>query len=62
MTFKDGSALTLTTALYNPPSGNNFHGLGVTPVVQAGENDDFTTLAIAELNKLIANQNTNNAI
>lgn len=62
MTFKDGSALTLTTALYNPPSGNNFHGIGVTPVVQAGENDDFTALAIAELNKLIANQNTNNAI
>ena len=54
ITFNNGSALTLTTALYNPPSGENFHGVGVTPNVQAEEDDDFTKLAIAELSKMIA--------
>jgi len=56
ITFKDGSALTLTTALYNPPSGENFHGVGVTPDVLAEEGDDFIELAIAEMNKLIGNK------
>ena len=55
ITFSDGSALTLTTALYNPPSGTNFHGVGVTPNVVAGENDNFISLAITELEKMIRN-------
>ena len=54
ITFNDGSALTLTTARYNPPSGINFHGVGVTPKVLANEGDDFVALAIEELNALIA--------
>lgn len=54
ISFKDGSALTLTTALYNPPLGENFHGVGVTPNVLAGEDDDFITLALAELEKITA--------
>lgn len=54
VTFNDGSALTLTTALYNPPSGKNFHGVGVTPSVLANEGDDFIALAVEELNKLIS--------
>ena len=54
ISFNDGSALTLTTALYNPPLGENFHGVGVTPNVLANEGDDFIALAIEELNKLIA--------
>ena len=57
VTFNDGSALTLTTALYNPPSDKNFHGVGVTPNVLANEGDDFIQLAIAELNKLIKAEN-----
>ena len=54
--FKDGSALTLTTALYNPPSGKNFHAVGVTPDVLADEsNSNFIEIAVTELNKMIAN-------
>lgn len=55
LAFRDGSALTLTTALYNPPSGTNFHGVGVSPDVEANESDDLIGLAKEELEKLIAN-------
>ncbi len=53
--FNDGSALTLTTALYNPPSGTNFHGVGVQPDVFVENEEDFMRVAIEELNKLINN-------
>lgn len=59
ITFTDGSALTLTTALYNPPSGENFHAVGVTPDVLANEGDDFLELALTEINKLISSSKTN---
>ena len=55
LSFRNGSALTLTTALYNPPSGTNFHGVGVSPDVEANDGDDFIALATAELKKLISN-------
>lgn len=29
--FFDGSSITLTTAFYNPPSGENYDGIGITP-------------------------------
>ena len=29
--FKDGSAINLTTALYNPPKSPNYDGVGITP-------------------------------
>ena len=54
ITFNNGSALTLTTALYNPPSGKNFHGEGVKPNVSVEAGDDFIALAVEELNKMIA--------
>ena len=38
-TFSDGSAITLTVAYYNPPSGINYHGVGITPDIIA-ENTD----------------------
>lgn len=53
VTFNDGSALTLTTALYNPPSGINFHGVGVSPDVTVENEDDFLSTALEEVNKLI---------
>lgn len=34
-TFKDGSAITLTVAYYNPPSGENYHGVGISPDIEA---------------------------
>lgn len=33
--LSDGSTVTLTVAYYNPPSGNNYHGDGITPDVFA---------------------------
>lgn len=34
-TFTDGSAITLTVAYYNPPSGVNYDGVGITPDIHA---------------------------
>ena len=31
--LSDGSSLTLTVAYYNPPSGVNYHGVGISPDV-----------------------------
>ena len=50
-----GATLTLTTALYNPPSGQNFHGVGVSPDVFVNEGEDYMQVAIEELTKLIMN-------
>ena len=52
LAFKDGSALTLTTALYNPPSGTNFHGVGVTPDIIMPSGSDYTAQALVELELL----------
>lgn len=40
-TFKDGSAITLTVAYYNPPSGNNYHGSGISPDIEAEYTNEF---------------------
>lgn len=53
--FTDGSTLTLTTALYNPPSGQNFNGVGVSPDVFVSEGEDYMQVAVTELEKLIKN-------
>ena len=44
--FSDKSTLTLTTALYNPPSGTNFNEVGVTPDVTVGEGEDYIEKAL----------------
>lgn len=38
----DGSYVTMTIAYYNPPSGTNYHGIGITPdvLVELGETED----------------------
>ena len=53
--FTDGSTLTLTTALYNPPSGQNFNGIGVVPDVFVNAGEDYMQIALSELTKLIEN-------
>lgn len=53
--FNDGSNLTLTTALYNPPSGENFNGIGVTPDVIADDSEDYIEKALEEIAKIIEN-------
>ena len=59
ISFSDKSALTLTTALYNPPSGINFNGVGVSPDIFINEGEDYIEVAIAEAQKLIDEQNKN---
>ena len=52
----DGSTVTMTVAYYNPPSGENYHGVGIEPDVTAelsGEGDSQLTAAYAEINKLV---------
>lgn len=59
--FTDGSSITLTTAYYNPPSGVNYHGVGITPdvIVENTETEDLQyDAAVEELIKLI---NANNS-
>lgn len=52
VSFLDGGTLTMTTALYNPPSGENYDGVGIIPDVPLSENDDPLSSALAEMAKL----------
>ncbi len=57
VTLSDKSTVTLTVAYYNPPSGENYHGEGITPdvIVQAGvDTDTQLTAAYEEMNKLLS--------
>ena len=55
--FTDGTAVTMTVAYYNPPSGVNYHKIGVTPDVEVraeeGDVDIQLSRAYEERNKLI---------
>ena len=48
----DGSTITMTIAYYNPPSGVNYNGIGITPDVIA-ESDSQLSTAYAEIHKLV---------
>lgn len=55
-TFTDDSSITLTVAYYNPPSGENYDGKGITPDVSVEESDEGDLqldTAYIEINKLI---------
>ena len=47
--YSDGSSLTLTISLYNPPSGINFDGVGVSPDITVNEGEDFIEKALSAL-------------
>lgn len=53
----DGSAITMTVAFYNPPSGENYNGVGITPDVhverESAAVDDQLERAYEEINELI---------
>lgn len=54
--YSDGSSLTVTTAYYNPPSGVNYHDIGIipdVPVEQVGDGDLQLDIAIIELELLV---------
>jgi len=61
MSYTDGSSITLTVAYYAPPSGVNYHGIGVEPdeYTPLGEDSDTQyEKAIEELEKLLNANNT----
>ena len=56
VTLSDKSTVTLTVAYYNPPSGKNYHGEGITPdrTVELGtDSDTQLEAAYEEIFKLI---------
>ncbi len=58
--FNDGASITFTIAYYNPPSGVNFHDVGIPADVEVeytGVGDTQLDRAYEEINKLI-NTNT----
>lgn len=59
-TYYDGSSITMTIAYYNPPSGKNYHGIGITPdkivdneVIDGSLVDKQLEAAIDAMNSLI---------
>ncbi len=51
--MQDGSSLTFTTSYYDPPSGENFHGVGVEPDVLVTDEAQQLRAAAKELLRLI---------
>ena len=55
----DDSYVTLTVSYYNPPSGVNYHGIGITPdiIVELGETEDTQYAeAIKQMELLLKSQ------
>ena len=57
ISLRDGSTITLTVAYYNPPSGVNYHGEGITPDVEVtpidGSDNQLKT-AYSEMKKILS--------
>ena len=51
--FNDDSSLTLTTTLYNPPSGQNFHEIGVSPDVFIENDEEYLQKAVEIADSMI---------
>lgn len=52
----DGSTITMTIAYYNPPCGENYHGVGIVPdteVILTDDGDSQLDAAYAEIYKMI---------
>lgn len=58
----DGSSVTLTVAYYNPPYGDNYHGIGITPDISveldgSGKDNQLDTAKSELLSLINANNN-----
>ena len=51
--LKDGATLTMTIAYYNPPLGENYHGVGVIPDVTVELTDNVDTQLSTALSELL---------
>ena len=56
----DTSTLTFTSAYYNPPSGVNYHGIGITPDLTVANSETEDLQLEAAINELKALINENN--
>lgn len=58
---EDGSTITLTVAYYNPPCGENYHLIGITPdhVVENTESEDLQYNKAFEVLENLVNANNN---
>ena len=54
ISFSDGSALTMTTAYYNPPSRINYDGVGITPNRTLTADEDALDTALEEIEILLS--------
>lgn len=57
-TLGDGAAVTMTVAYYNPPSGVNYDGVGITPdveVILSDEGDNQLAAAEAKIREIVNN-------
>ena len=57
-TLSDGSAVTFTVAYYNPPSGENYDGVGITPdqeVILTENGDSQLDAAMAKIVEIVNN-------
>lgn len=54
--LSDGSVLTMTSAFYNPPCGENYHDVGVIPDTVCDAETDVMEVARQELLDLIENK------
>ena len=52
----DGSSVTLTVAYYNPPSGENYHEVGITPDVIVDSSSAQLDEAYEQAKQLIKNK------
>ena len=58
--YLDESSVTLTVAYYNPPCGENYHGIGITPdvIVENSSTEDLQLdAAYEEMQKLLQKEN-----
>lgn len=53
VSFPDGSALTLTTAYYNPPLRVNYDGVGIEPTRKIADGENIEEIAISEIEMLL---------
>ena len=53
-TLSDQSTVTLTISVYNPPSGVNYDGVGITPDVTVENTDDGIDRQLAEAYRTLA--------
>ena len=56
ITLPDGSGLTFSTSMYNPPFSENYEGKGITPDIEVSLSDEAASINIYKLPDNLDNQ------